>query len=621
MTTPFSLILLTALEGIIVFGQLFFLPSETANTGVLGFTTARLLTLSLILCGVIASMAAAVVYRCSRFTGLRQKIYRLLQNDRILFSLLLILYSVFFLFLQILFLIYSPVRSWDASVQALSLRLTGLLIWGILGTIQIIIFLQLKIALLSRIRSLFNPLRILFLLILPNVIYGLICRITGTSSWFYRIEHFEWIFFLPCQLAITGWLAKPYLKNHKHASKISAGYTFVMITLVTFVVYRFTGQLMGRWNTPAKAYWHLLADAFWRGELFLTNPDTTHDLTFYQGHWFVPNPPLPALVMMPLVKLFGVWDFNTALFSAWFGALNSGLAYLILRKASLKGLIQTNQTANLWLTAVFAIGTNHWWLSILGQMWFVSQILTVTFSAIAVLCVLSDKHPFLIGSMLGLAVLSRPNEFALFPFILGIQLHHQADFPKVQWRSLFRWAISCGIPVLTAAVLLLFYNYLRFEDWFDFGYVTINGADWIQTAVKEYGMFNLHFFKTNLDIMLFRTPQIGIVDGKLFFNPGVIGYSIFVMTPPALYCFRRFKLNWWTGGALVSILISLGMLLTYHNTGAEQIGYRYAMDFILPLLLLIGQGMGKRTSILFKGLVITAVIVNAVSIHWWFLGR
>jgi len=45
------------------------------------------------------------------------------------------------------------------------------------------------------------------------------------------------------------------------------------------------------------------------------------------------------------------------------------------------------------------------------------------------------------------------------------------------------------------------------------------------------------------------------------------------------------------------------------------------MDFILPLLLLIGQGMGKRTSILFKGLVITAVVVNAVSIHWWFLGR
>jgi hypothetical protein len=621
MTISFLLILLTALEGIIVFGQLFFLPSETANTGLFGFTTARLLMLSLILCGVMATLAAAVIYRCSRFSGLRQKIQRLLQKDGILFSLLVILYSVFFLFLQILFLVYSPVRSWDVSVQALSLRLTGLFVWGILSTVQITIFLKIRIVLQTRIHSLLNPFRILLLLILSNGLYGLLCSITGTSSWFYRIEHFEWFFFLPFQFLLAGWLLKPYLKNRKDFSKISAGYAFIIITLITFAIYRFTGQLMGRWNTPAKAYWHLLADAFWRGELYLTNPDTTHDLTLYLGHWFVPNPPLPALVLMPLVKIFGVWDFNMALFSAWIGALNSGLIYLILRVATRKGLIQTNQTANLWLTAVFAIGTNHWWLSILGQMWFVSQILTVTFSALAVLCVLYNKHPFVTGSMLGLAVLSRPNVFALFPLLLGIQRYQQTDFPKIRWRSFFRRVIFCGIPVLAASFLLLFYNHLRFEDWFDFGYVTINGADWIQTAVKEYGMFNLHFFKTNADVMLFRAPKIGITDGMLFFDPGVTGYSIFIMTPPVFYCFRRFKLNWWTCGALVSILISLGMLLTYHNTGAEQIGYRYSMDFILPLLLLIGQGAGKRTSILFKGLVIAAVIVNAVSIHWWFLGR
>ena len=62
-----------------------------------------------------------------------------------------------------------------------------------------------------------------------------------------------------------------------------------------------------------------LADAF-RGELFLADPDTTHDLTFWHGHWFVPNPPLPAIIMMPLIKIFGLWTFNTTLFSTWVGA-------------------------------------------------------------------------------------------------------------------------------------------------------------------------------------------------------------------------------------------------------------------------------------------------------------
>jgi len=63
------------------------------------------------------------------------------------------------------------------------------------------------------------------------------------------------------------------------------------------------------------------------------------------------------------------------------------------------------------------------------------------------------------------------------------------------------------------------------------------------------------------------------------------------------------------------------LLLMYHNTGAEQIGYRYMMDFILPLFFLMAQGIGKKTPLVFAILTIAAILINAISIYWWFLGR
>ncbi len=618
---PGLIFFLSALEGIFVFVQLLFIPSETANMNAFGLSGTRMLLLSLIAAGISGFLTGGILSSAPGTKKTRRKVSRLFSNDSVLFFILLILYSVFFFSIQVLFLIHSPVREWDSSIRALSLRASGMLVWGVLCSVQFLIFLQRKAGFLTRCRSIFTVPKMVLLFGLPNLVYALLCWKAGNSGWFYRIEHFEWFFFLPFQLTAIAWLGRPLVNKTRNAEKITAGFTFIMVTLVTFVIYRFTGQLMGRWNTPAKAYWNHLAEAFWQGDLFLTNPDTTHDLTFYNGHWFVPNPPLPAIIMMPLIKFSSAYTFNTALFSAWVGAINSGIIFLILRKASQRGLLQTASKANLWLTAVFAIGTNHWWLSILGQMWFVSQILAVTFSALAVLSALNNRQPFITGTLLGLAVLSRPNLFALFPFLLGIALFEAFTFPEIRWRTAFRWVMAAGIPVLAAGLSLLGYNYLRFENWFDFGYVTINGADWIRDAVTKYGMFNLHFLKTNLDVMLFRVPQISIQGNKLMFDPGIAGYSLFVMTPPVFYCFRRFKINWWTLGALISIFISLCMLLTYHNTGAEQIGYRYAMDFILPLILLMGQGMGKKAAWLFRCLTGIAVLINAISIHWWFLGR
>jgi hypothetical protein len=66
------------------------------------------------------------------------------------------------------------------------------------------------------------------------------------------------------------------------------------------------------------------------------------------------------------------------------------------------------------------------------------------------------------------------------------------------------------------------------------------------------------------------------------------------------------------------VILSMGALLLYHNTGDQQLGYRYLMDFIVPLLLLLAVGIGPRPSWLFKALALFSMLLTAAGILWWF---
>jgi len=236
-----------------------------------------------------------------------------------------------------------------------------------------------------------------------------------------------------------------------------------------------------------------------------------------------------------------------------------------------------------------------------------------------VLFALMRWSPWLIGLSLGMAVLSRPNAFTLFPFLAGLYLYLDTQESKtIQWKGVISWGVQSAIPMGLACFALLYYNHIRFQDWFDFGYVTINSSNWIMEAAQTYGLFNTHFIPANLYAMFLKMPRI-VFDGSCFYySPSREGISILATTPAIVYVFRRLKLNWWTAGAWVSILLSMGLLMFYHNTGADQLGYRYLMDYILPVLLLMGLGVGQPPSWIFKGLVLLSVIVNAAGLYWWF---
>ena len=115
----------------------------------------------------------------------------------------------------------------------------------------------------------------------------------------------------------------------------------IFLTITIFVialgVYWGTASWFGKTATPDTAYFNDLADAFLHGQLYLAQPPANHDLTQYQGHWYVPFPPLPALLMLPWVALAGSPAIKTVLFCAIFGALNVTFIHLLLAALSRRG--------------------------------------------------------------------------------------------------------------------------------------------------------------------------------------------------------------------------------------------------------------------------------------------
>ena len=612
---------LMAAEGLIGLVTLFNVPSEPESAFLFGYSLTRLIPAAGIISVVIALgvFAVSAIQQPLWWQNLSRQVMKVIRSPGKLFCLVAVLFSLFLAILAFLLLVWVTGKNELVTHRAVVERTGFVIIWIECCILQLGLLLVLNYPPSDPEKPFFTPLRWSILLAITIIIYDVALYVYATSTWDIWLRGQE-IIFLPVVFGLIVGLHDQFFRATHSFKLVNHLLLLAFLGVSAFTLYRHTAWWVHNDFTPAKAYWHLVADSFLHGRLYLENPPSTHDLTFFNGQWYVPNPPLPALVIMPFVALLGVDKINSVQFATIVGAINIMLLYQILTTSTRMKLIHTSRAGNLLLTAVVMAGTSHWWLAIKGEMWYVSQLLALTFTAIAVLLVLYKASPILVGLSLGIAILSRPNIFTMWPLLAGIKLFIDSQVGKDvrQWKAFIGWSIQSALPVCLAVVGLLYYNFVRFNDWFNFGYVTINSAEWLMQAVKTYGMFNIHFVPVNFHAMFLKLPVIQFSAGCFYFSPTREGISILATTPAIIYIFRRFKLNWWTAGAWISIILSIGLLLFYHNTGSWQLGYRYLMDFIIPVVLLMALGVGKRPSWLFTTLVMISIIINAAGIYWWF---
>jgi hypothetical protein len=403
-----------------------------------------------------------------------------------------------------------------------------------------------------------------------------------------------------------------------------------VVFILAFLLYFLSSGPPSSWYSFTPQYIYL-AYSFLHAKLHLVVvPPDTYDLILYNGYWFVPGAVAPALVLLPLVAIWGL-NVSDILFGIVVGAINVLAIYDLLGKLKPQAGFSHEVHANTrnWLTLLFAAGTAHWYIASMGSVWFNAQVLGVTFMILFLRETLTADRGWLAGIWLSLATLSRPPMLFAAGFYLIYVVLQTRDRRQALYK-LVPFGVICGATVGA----LLLYNDLRFHNPLDFGYQYVQGSRAIVTAFAKYGGFNTHFFPCNFYVSMFGMPDFKgqMAPGFTLFcrhllsvhhftgdtlvavNP--IGMSIFFVTPAFVYAFKAslrkpLLLASWIG--IIAVLIPLWM---YHNTGSTQYGYRYILDVVVFIVILVAAGMQGRINRLEKLIIGASVLSNLVGMIW-----
>ncbi len=370
-------------------------------------------------------------------------------------------------------------------------------------------------------------------------------------------------------------------------------------------------------GTSANPHFVSLADSYLHGTLAVRGkPPSDNDWARYKGKVYVSFPPFPAVVIMPLVAVWGMatWD---SLFWAIVAGLGPALLYVLLRRMRELGLSERTLRDDLLLTALFAFGSAYYYVAVQGTVWFSAHVVAVALIALYALFALRAERPFWAGMMLGLAFMTRATTPLLGAFfaIEALARSQRADAPApltlldalrgLDFRAYARRLFVFALPLAAALALTLYLNAARFDDPLQTGYELLE-IRW-RGRIEKWGLFNYHYLAKNLAVMWTSLPWISA------FPPYVQvsrhGLALWVTTPALLYVLwpKRHSLTMLGLGLAAGAVAFVNLL--YQNTGWIQFGYRFSLDYAVLLFALLALG-GRRFGKRFIALLVVAVAVN-----------
>jgi hypothetical protein len=325
-------------------------------------------------------------------------------------------------------------------------------------------------------------------------------------------------------------------------------------------------------------YFVRLADAFLHGRMYLLEaPSWLNELVPGGGGWYVVYPPVPAIMLLPFVAVFGP-TFPQNVASCLYAGVSVGLAWLLFGRFAL------TLPRRLVLTAVFGFGTVLWYVAEVGSAWYLGHVCAVMFSTAAVLLALDRRWPVAVGLLLGLAAVSRlPVALAfvgVLMLLLGIgwPIRMPAD-RALAIRRAVGFVAGMAIPVL----LYFLYNLARWGTLLDQGYTLIPGV--LEDPIyAKHGIFAIEYIPRHLYAIFLQSWRY--VDDPPFLQADWRGLALFLTTPLMVWLVRaRLQDPRVLGSAVAIALVSIP-IITHGNVGLAQFGYRFSLD-VQPFLFVV----------------------------------
>lgn len=399
----------------------------------------------------------------------------------------------------------------------------------------------------------------------------------------------------------------------------------------------------------------------------IEDPRITPDCRTYMQHSLG-----PAFLLVPLV-LAGGMDVNQTLVSILIAALTAPLVFAITRRFS------DDFVTQIAMTVLAMFGTILWWVGSNGGVWFFAHTTAVFFLFGAIYATVVLRSPLAAGALVGAAFMCRPTTIlaGFFPLVaLADQWLPPAPTGLAPWRRLraapLLRLVTGVAPFLLVAMAV---NVLRFGDPLESGYGYGEQVHQIRLRdVYEHGLLSIYYVARHVAVVWEQMPIFA--DHGSYVWPSWAGLAVWVTTPAlfsglfvhigahrrltqatgvaiALACavaitravtsgfgWREFGIP--PGAALLPFwaAVAVAVLLAvrardrlvlacwaaivpiafadwlFAATGWAQFGYRYSLDFLPFLLLLVIIAVGPRVRAHHLALIGLAVAVNLWGVLW-----
>jgi hypothetical protein len=311
----------------------------------------------------------------------------------------------------------------------------------------------------------------------------------------------------------------------------------------------------------------LLAQAWLHGHSWIEWPGAYIDALLYNGQHYVIEAPLPAVLLLPLVALFGT-GANQTLVVAVLAAVAVGAAWRLGDRFGL------NAESNAWICVFLLAGTDLLWCASLGDVWFAAHVSAACFTLLALAEIAGKRRAWLVALWAACAFESRFSLIVAVPvyWYLCASCAEQPFGNAAAWRSVTLSFVAVLVPV---GILWTWYNFARWGTWNDIGYTAWYHQD--QAGLPTGSPFRLEYFPYELRSFFVAMPTV--LSGFPYLQPELTGVAL-TWTSPALVLafFARGPIRWVAALWALTLLAAIPNFLYYVN-GFAQFGMRHALDF------------------------------------------
>lgn len=386
----------------------------------------------------------------------------------------------------------------------------------------------------------------------------------------------------------------------------------------------------------------------------------------------LPFPPLPAVLLVPFVALWGLATDDQTLFTI-LAAIDVAICWWMLGRLRLQPAIRVATTL------FFAFGTVFWYTAQLSTTWYQAHIVAVGLAMLAVGLAVGadpaaqddepgstgdpvphhrtpaaagwrrhlavDRRQFAIGVLFGLAATARLSVVFAAPFFMLV------GSGGGWWRRSWSAGLGAAIPV----GLLLAYNLATsgaiLHPAYEYLYQLEAAAYRPLGYEPEWAVEDARYLPRNAAIMFLTTPDLfpstlpdslGVNATPVCTEPGAtrglfdascplavprdIGMSVLLTSPAYLLmipALRRVGRSRLIGGAALAVLLVVVFNLMHFSQGWVQFGYRFSNDAVPFALVLVALGAqrladgGRPWAMpVITGLVAVSMVVNLWGVAW-----